>query len=300
MKKSTFRGITSRLAGGAAAMLLTVGVFGGSQALAATGITNTKHNLTSTGTGSNQFTPTSGGGEICVFCHTPHGADISASVPLWNRKLADPTTYTTYNSLGTSSLDGATVAVGSVSIACLSCHDGTQAMNTMINQPGSGGYSAGGTGTWAGNWSGFDKPQGIANLLTDLQNDHPIGIQYGGGPSGASIAAAPGDYSAFKDPDFKTAKSQSLNGTQVWWVENIAAGSSTQSGAGRQKTDLQLYTRSGGTTVYLDGGTSTIAATTTQPFVECASCHDPHTDTQVTFLRTSNTGSSLCLACHTK
>lgn len=302
MKKSLLRSFATRWAGSAAVVMLAVGVLGSSQVLAATGITNTKHNLTSTGTGSNQFSPTSGGGEICVFCHTPHGADTSASVPLWNRKLADPATYTTYNSLGTSSLDGATVAVGSVSIACLSCHDGAQAMNTMINQPGSGGYNAGGTTEWAGTWSGSNTPTGIALIGTDLQNDHPIGIQYAGGPTASSIPAAPSDYTGFKDADFKTAKSQSLNGTQVWWVENIAAGTSTQSGTGRQKTDLQLYTRGGATAPasYLAGGTSTIASTVTQPYVECASCHDPHTDSQVTFLRTSNTGSSLCLACHTK
>jgi predicted CXXCH cytochrome family protein len=36
-----------------------------------------------------------------------------------------------------------------------------------------------------------------------------------------------------------------------------------------------------------------------QPFVECASCHDPHTE-NATFLRISNAGSAVCLACHTK
>lgn len=33
--------------------------------------------------------------------------------------------------------------------------------------------------------------------------------------------------------------------------------------------------------------------------VECASCHDPHDDTNVPFLVVSNTGSSLCETCHT-
>ena len=35
------------------------------------------------------------------------------------------------------------------------------------------------------------------------------------------------------------------------------------------------------------------------PSVECASCHDPHTET-TTFLRTSNDDSAVCLACHIK
>jgi predicted CXXCH cytochrome family protein len=32
--------------------------------------------------------------------------------------------------------------------------------------------------------------------------------------------------------------------------------------------------------------------------VECASCHDPHDNANGKFLRTVNTGSALCLACH--
>jgi predicted CXXCH cytochrome family protein len=39
--------------------------------------------------------------------------------------------------------------------------------------------------------------------------------------------------------------------------------------------------------------------TNPEPFVECASCHDPHSTNQ-TFLRIANTGSAVCLACHNK
>lgn len=266
----------------ALAAMLTLGT-------ASAGIASTKHNLGSTGTGVNKF---SGTEEICVFCHTPHGADASAAVPLWNRTLASPSTYTTYNSLGTSSLDGASVQVGSVSIACLSCHDGVQAMNTMINAPGSG--SAGSAAFIAGAWSGANQADGklkagiISNLDQNLKNDHPIGIQYGGGPSTSSIPSS-GDYSTFKDPDFNVAKSTTLNNMQVWWVDTGTIG--------RQKSDLQLYTRT--ETSYTGGTTSDIASTVAQPYVECATCHDPHSE-NVTFLRKVNTGSELCLACHIK
>ena len=248
---------------------------------AVAGVSATKHNLGSTGAGTNTF---SGTGEICVFCHTPHGADTSAAVPLWNRKLPAPATYTTYNSLGTTSLDGATAPVGSVSIACLSCHDGTQAMNVMINAPGSGNYNAAGF-TLAGTWTGpasTATPTGslgyasIVNIGTDLRNDHPIGIQYGGGGQNAGSPAG-----AFTDPNFKATTNANLNGQLVWWVDTGTAG--------RQKTDIALYSRDEATVA---GGN--------QPFVECASCHDPHTDAQPTFLRVSNVGSAVCLACHTK
>lgn len=292
MNRTLLKDVVTRLAGSMAIVLLIMGVFGSQQAWA--GISTTKHNLGSTGTGVNKF---DGTGEICVFCHTPHGADTSAAVPLWNRKLAEPTTYTTYNSLGTSSLDGATAPVGSVSLACLSCHDGTQAMNVMINQPGSGGYNAAGAAL-AGAWTGVNQTGGLINdgLITrigqDLKNDHPVGIQYGGGPKSGTVPAAGSTYdnTLFRDADFNATKSATLNGQSVWWVDT-----SVGTAGSREKTDMQLYTR-GPIAALASGGATTDA----QPFVECASCHDPHTSVNPTFLRIANTGSAVCLACHIK
>lgn len=34
--------------------------------------------------------------------------------------------------------------------------------------------------------------------------------------------------------------------------------------------------------------------------VECATCHDPHDATNISFLRIANAGSALCVTCHTK
>ena len=134
------------------------------------------------------------------------------------------------------------------------------------------------------------------NLIgKSLINDHPVGIQYGGGPKTAtSIPAVGSDYTSamFNDADFRTAKSQLINGKPVWWVET------TGSGVGRQKADMQLYTRS--EAAYAGTTTSLLASNVEQPYVECASCHDPHNSTNATFLRIANTGSALCLACHDK
>ncbi|HJV54085.1 MAG TPA: cytochrome c3 family protein [Noviherbaspirillum sp.] len=316
MKNQRYINVLKRLTGAAAVVLLGVGIFAQD---ASAGIANTKHNLTGALGGAaarnNSFTPTSGNGEICVFCHTPHGSDTSAAVPLWNRKLGTPTDYTTYNSLGTSSLDGATAPVGSVSLACLSCHDGTQAMNVMINKPGSGGYNPAGSAL-AGSWgtsTNVDANGKLAgtNLITlistDLTNDHPIGIQYAGGPKAGTVPA-PGaaDYSytndLFRDADFKAASGAVLNGNSVWWVDTEATPNGT-----REKSDMQLYTRTGaaavnGSGVQLkDGNNNPIVLAGAQPFVECASCHDPHTE-NVTFLRMTdgNKNSQICLSCHTK
>ena len=267
-------------------VLAAVGLLASQTALGA--IANTRHNLGTTNvTGTNSFDGTEA---ICVFCHTPHGADNSAAVPLWNRVLSDPAIYTTYASLGTSSLDGGVAPVGSVSIACLSCHDGTQAMNVMINAPGSGNYNPGGAalpGTWTGP-AATATPVGslnyatasIVNIGTDLTNDHPVGIQYGGG--GATSADPDGPFTgSLADPDFVPPYKATINGNPVWWVDTTVGTTGI-----REKTDMQLYTRT-------DLGA-------TEPFVECASCHNPHTDVNPTFLRIQNTGSAVCLACHIK
>nr|MDP2191891.1 cytochrome c3 family protein [Rhodoferax sp.] len=288
MNKSLLKGVMTRGVGSVAILLLTMGVFGSQQALAA--IAGGKHDLTPTGSATNKFTATAAGAtEICVFCHTPHGSASTAELPLWNR-TASAGAYTTYNTLGTSSLDGATAAVGSVSLACLSCHDGATAMNTMVNAPGSGL----GGGAYSGTWSAGTGTMaaGIANLGKDLKNDHPIGIQYGGGMAGnvAYTQAAIGD-GGFKDTDFKGVQFATLNSQPLWWVDT--------GGAGRQKTDLMLYTRTGASATPAGTSTAAITLAGAQAFVECASCHDPHS-TNTTFLRISNAGSAVCLACHIK
>lgn len=247
--------------------------------IASAQIVDTKHNLgttVGTGTPSNTF---SGTAQICVFCHTPHGSDNTAAVPLWNKNLPLANTFQTYNSVAataTTSIDGEIVDVGSVSIACLSCHDGVQAMDSVINAPGSGlaGNAAWTAGLWTTGNGLVDT--GAAFLDKDLTDDHPVGVQYGGG--GLTALAPTG---TLKDVDFKATQNTTINSTVVWWVET--GGNTT-----REKTDIQLYTRIAGTVAEA------------QPFVECASCHDPHSSANDTFLRVSNDGSAVCLACHTK
>lgn len=225
------------------------------------GIDATKHDLT-------------GGGvsEICVFCHTPHGANTGVKAPLWN-KLASTATYVTYDS---TTIDGDILAVGSVSIACLACHDGSQSTDVVINGPGPGNANPSGVALRGGDR--FLDPDQSFTLGTDLSDDHPIGIQYGG------FGATP------IDPDFRTAASvpglqaATIDGRQRWWVDTAGG----VNGA-REKTDMILYTRDN----TVNGGAGE------EPFVECASCHDPHVENPL-FLRISNTNSALCLACHVK
>ena len=264
-------------------MLLTILLLVASTAATA-GIFNTKHNLGSTGI--NAASNYSGTEEICVFCHTPHGGDSSAAVPLWNRHL-DPTGFQTYDQQGTTTLDAKIENVGSVSVACLSCHDGTQAMDSMINEPGSGAdvwsFS---NGIWSGQAASVNGRIGpvtvITNLGKDLTNDHPIGVQFAGGgysmstPQGGSI-----------DPDFHKASTKIVGATRVWWVNTTTEGGTDDF----EKSDMKLYTRVGSKGVH---------AGEEQPYVECASCHDPHVDYNPTFLRIDPKGSAVCLTCHNK
>ena len=60
-----------------AAAVVVFGAVVGGQAVAATGIAGSKHNLSS----SSSFNKLDGFTEICVFCHTPHAASTTVSAP---------------------------------------------------------------------------------------------------------------------------------------------------------------------------------------------------------------------------
>lgn len=133
-----------------AGALLCVGMAG------AAGITGTAHDLSGRGWGSNQ---------ICIFCHSPHNAAATQLVPLWNHG-STTATFTAYSS---SSLNAVPGQPSNNSKACLSCHDGTVALDTY------------------GTRTGTNMITGGALLGTDLSNDHPISFTYD-----AALATADG------------------------------------------------------------------------------------------------------------
>ena len=101
-------------------------------------------------------------GEICVVCHTPHNADTTvAEAPLWNHEVTGAN-FTVYSS---PTFDGGPSGQpGGASRLCLSCHDGTVALDAF----------GGGAGT-PGN---VIDPGENAYIGTDLSNDHPISFTY--------------------------------------------------------------------------------------------------------------------------
>lgn len=98
-------------------------------------------------------------GEICLPCHAPHNNRASSVVVLWNH--ADTTAgYTMYSSGSMNAAIPTGPSAGSKT--CLSCHDGTVALDSF----------GGNTGT------NFISASSTALLSTDLSNDHPISFTY--------------------------------------------------------------------------------------------------------------------------
>lgn len=169
----------------------------------AQGILGTKHNLSTSGTGAIHVT--TGTAEVCVFCHTPHGADTAVSAPLWNRAV-NIAGYTMYSS---PTYDAVTDAQPTgVSQACLSCHDGTIAFDALRNLPGSGGYTPIGSTPPSAGWTFVGAGAGnvmpttsVANLGQDLRNDHPVSMEYVTAKSPSSTSGTDDHATGFKPPN---------------------------------------------------------------------------------------------------
>ncbi|MEN8146980.1 MAG: cytochrome c3 family protein [Campylobacterota bacterium] len=158
-----------------------VGLLSATASMAAIG--TTPHNLAGTAAGDN--------GELCVYCHTPHQANVLfTGAPIWNK--AEPlTTFTMYG--GGTTLAGTVVdaAPGASSLACLSCHDGVSAVDSILNAPGSGMNTIAG-----GSLIGDINTSNASTIGADLTNDHPVSIQY----LGTGLADSPASLFAPTEP----------------------------------------------------------------------------------------------------
>jgi len=122
-------------------------------------IKTTKHNLSVSGLGTVVAQSET---EICIFCHTPHNSNGPAR-PLWNR--AD--NGTTYNLYASSTLKATVGQPDGTSILCLSCHDGTVALGSVLSRSTQISFGA-----------ITNMPAGRTNLGTNLADDHPISFDY--------------------------------------------------------------------------------------------------------------------------
>jgi hypothetical protein len=262
-----------------------------------TSVVNSPHDLSPTGLNVQITSAANAQSQVCVFCHFPHNAN-NAGAPLWNRRNATNafTMYSQKNSstfqLANGDVNDTTRAVGPVSAACLSCHDGQTAFNSLNQSPmidldpGNSSQGSNYTFTLVGGGAVTSmgdvqatNTEGSANLGTDLTNDHPISFAYN-----AALVTLKGN--TLRDPTTTAPSTGGPDDLIIYRAGAVAAGGPNTI-AGQM-----LFTKPG-------------AGVPDQ--LECASCHEPHRHGDETnahdnfpFLIKSNYGSELCLTCHAK
>jgi len=120
--------------------------------------------------------------QVCVYCHIPHNSNQDGG-PLWNRPLPSANSYNLYES---NTLDSSTHSINTQSLLCLSCHDGTIAVDAVLNQPMPDNADLGGHMNYEGTqgncgWchGGGTAAQQLGSFLSqDLSNDHPVSFTY--------------------------------------------------------------------------------------------------------------------------
>lgn len=195
------------------------------------------------------------GGEICKPCHTPHNADQSGiSTRLWNHQLSSAT-YTTMEGTGEGQ-----DRMDRVTRLCLSCHDGTVALDSF------------------GGFTGGSFAPGKRNLGTDLSNDHPVGYAAVYNPG---ITSSSGGY-RYKAMSNANSGTMSVGGKSLRLAQDAAVTSS--------------YTNNG---IGPDGGAGTFFTKTwVVSCSTCHNVHN--SGNYAKLLNVPNTASQLCLGCHNK
>jgi predicted CXXCH cytochrome family protein len=267
---------TTVVAGVVASMALGFTAFGASAP-----IENSKHNMNVVfGPGTIQDS------QICLPCHSPHARQPEAMEYLWNHEM--PTTDYQLYSLSSSYT---VVPLDEASKMCLSCHDGTVAVDSYYSTLGAaagstlhtGSHTLGTDNDAAGNsTAGFV----IGGGTGDLTHDHPVGVVYPGLATNGTWTK--GSF-RFKDPT-KFSSSQFI--------------SANQTGAPSGGYNYTRYVNNAGANINAVGGGSIVLekqdpSDAVGTIIGCVACHTPHTDTY-NFLRLPNTNSQICLTCHDK
>jgi hypothetical protein len=149
----------------AAAALLALPAI--SRAANSIGIENSPHDFST----NSLYQPWNSRHGVCSSCHSVHNTDAAQVIPLWNHK----TTTASFTPYSSPSLNASVGAPNGKSLACLSCHDGTVAVNE----------GSGGLGTNAPILMGVIDPAAV--IGPDLHTTHPISFVYD-----AALATADG------------------------------------------------------------------------------------------------------------
>ena len=155
-------------------MVLAIALLVGAGAVLAGTIVNSKHDLNpdSTATIKAKWN-TAEQGNLHMVSYA--SLCLSHYPPLWN-KAVQATAYTAYGTTVAGTVPGAPAGV---SKACLSCHDGVNGINNLINQAGTGGVTTGNNVAFGNTAAGTAVVMtGNALIGTNLANDHPISVVY--------------------------------------------------------------------------------------------------------------------------
>lgn len=258
-----------------------------------------RHDLSIFGTGVFKFQTF----QVCVFCHTPHGANtgvrdntwIKGNDPtanyvnttdgtgypllLWNRALSDaPGENMGYETYTSSTMDANVGNIRVYSLLCLSCHDGVGAMNVLTHMP----MEATVVLDSAGNLETWPNP-GKENQMGDLSfSAGTLNPNIGNRITPDNTLAYTGD-----------------NAVQLRNDHPISFDYDAMLLAKDTGLNTQEYAISKGIRFFRNPAGAFDS-------VECPSCHNPHnqggdhTSDKFPFLVMSNAGSALCLACHNK
>lgn len=206
------------------ALVAATGIIAAASFASAASIVNSKHNLSSTGTGGIKGGPTNTS-QICVYCHAPH--QTTAYQVLWNRNNPTASTFTLYSGVNMNSRQFASgFTTDSTSLFCMSCHDGSTSMASVHNK----GANINANGTATGDPTGRAMMTGntitAGGLSTNLGGTHPVNfpvasvdptLNLGTGGSRMGVIGATNDFF----PLFKATAGGSVN--------NDAARTSTRS-----------------------------------------------------------------------
>jgi hypothetical protein len=193
-------------------------------------------------TGSPHDFSTSGwaAGQICIACHTPHNANTTVmDAPLWSHAL----TVKTFALYGSGTMNATTGQPSAASRLCLSCHDGTVAIDSF----------GGATGT---NFMTGAEAVGLGTV--GLSDDHPISITYN-----TALATADG---ALYDPAVRT----------------VTIGSGTQTRTGTLAATMLISNQVQCASCHDVHNTFTVAGTNGVPLLKvskagsalCLACHN--------------------------
>ncbi|HEX4085551.1 MAG TPA: hypothetical protein VHY22_11605 [Chthoniobacteraceae bacterium] len=251
---------------------LSVGASGtGAFTGAMAGLTGTNYGIEGT---AHDFSQTSwiSRNDVCGTCHVPHAPDQSQIVPLWEHA----TTTQSFNVFQSAQLTSLGITIpqpSGVSLACLSCHDGTLG----VNQSFTGITGNGGVPVPMSSWNNAYVITGTGSSSgNDLSHVHPISFNYD-----TVQAAEPQEL----NPATGQVPTYIPNQTPGIWSTSWPIGKAVLVGAAPNGS----------------GGT-----------MECGSCHDVHAQIGAAasgglLLKIGgvdnsggNRGSTLCRTCHIK